>query len=139
MKKFASLVAACAMLAACQTIDVSADNPPTVTVDRPVAQAQADTIAAFNDIGYHVVSRSPSRVVMEMDLVPNSAERAAHAATSKGLPKAQVVARFKKTADGVQITATNDMLVNPGRANQERISLLDTPDGPRLQRFMNGI
>lgn len=137
--RFVSTVVACLLLLGCQTVDVSSSNPPSVVVDRSVARAQSDIVFAFEEIGYYVVARSASRIVMEMELVPNSAERAIHAAASDGLPKAQIIVRFKSVPNGTQITANNDMILNSGQPDQERLSLLDTPDGPRLQRLLNRI
>ncbi len=126
------------LLAGCQST-VSSDNPPLVVKQIPLPAAKQAVISEFTERGFKVVRSNGDVVVVEQVLVPNSSERKLHASVSDGIPKGRAVVRFAPVEGGTQITSTYDMILNPGKSNQEMVTLLDSPDGARLQRLLEGI
>ncbi|WNZ54049.1 hypothetical protein QT397_02040 (plasmid) [Microbulbifer sp. MKSA007] len=141
MKKLFTILVATMMLAACQTTSaqVSSKQPPRVVTDKPLAATKNALIKEFKDRGFKVVRNSSNTVVVEQILTPNSSERKQHASTSSGVPRGQISMRFARIQGGTQVTATYDMLLNPGKSNQQRVTLLDSPDGARLQRLLDSV
>ncbi|KZK87644.1 hypothetical protein PsW64_00941 [Pseudovibrio sp. W64] len=141
MKKLFVLLAATMLLAACQTtsIPVSSKQPPRVVTQKSVPAAKKAVIDAFAGIGFKVIRKTSNTVVVEQILTPNSTERKQHASYSDGIPRARAALRFSRVDGGTQITSSFDMITNPGKANQEKVTLLDSPDGARLQRLLEGL
>ncbi|WP_068317836.1 hypothetical protein [Polycladidibacter hongkongensis] len=138
MKRLIVSAALALMLVACQTVsNVSSQNPPQVYVSKPVATTKADAIRLFQNRGFRLRSSTSSKAVLRMPLETNSAERKTHASYSTGLPQAEITLRFSKVDGGTLVTGGFDMLVSPDTAKQERVTLLDSPDGGRLQRALN--
>ena len=107
---------------------------------KSIPQAKADIIAEFKSRDFKIVRRSGNTVIVEQVLTPTSQERKMHASYSNGIPRARAVFRFTSVDGGTQIVAPSyDMMINPGKANQERVTLLDSPDGGRLQRLLESL
>ncbi|KZL03158.1 hypothetical protein [Pseudovibrio sp. Ad26] len=141
MKKLFVLLAATMLLAACQTtsIPVSSKQPPRIVTHKSASETQNALINEFKGMGFKVVRRSSKSLVLEQTLTPNSDARKQHASYSDGTPRSQIRFTFSNVQEGTKVTAKFDMLVNPGKSNQERVTLLDSPDGARLQRVLEGV
>ncbi|SDQ28712.1 hypothetical protein [Pseudovibrio sp. Tun.PSC04-5.I4] len=141
MKKIFVIIAATMMLAACQTtsVVVSSKQPPRVVMQKPLPAAKKAVIEEFKSRGFKVTRSAGTTVVVEQILTPNSDERKQHASYSDGVPRARAVLRFSNVDGGTQVASSYDMIINPGKANQEKVTLLDSPDGARLQGLLESI
>ncbi|KZL17218.1 hypothetical protein PsAD2_03205 [Pseudovibrio axinellae] len=141
MRKLFLILAATMMLAACQTtsVVVSSNQPPRVVMQKSIPAAKQAVIAKFQSRGFKVLRSAGSTVVVEQLLTPNSNERKQHASYSDGIPRARAILRFSNVEGGTQVTSSFDMIINPGKANQQKVTLLDSPDGGRLQRLLESI
>ncbi|SER95102.1 hypothetical protein SAMN05421798_1792 [Pseudovibrio axinellae] len=141
MRKLFLILAATMMLAACQTtsVVVSSNQPPRVVMQKSIPAAKQAVIAKFQSREFKVLRSAGSTVVVEQLLTPNSNERKQHASYSDGIPRARATLRFNNVEGGTQVTSSFDMIINPGKANQQKVTLLDSPDGGRLQRLLESI
>ncbi len=141
MKRLFTLLVATMLLAACQTTSakVSSEKPPHIETSKSVSAAQKALINELQGMGFKVVHKSSSSLVMEQVLTPNSSERKQHASYSDGTPRSQVRFAFTSVQGKTNVSGKFDMLINPGKPDQERVTLLDSPDGARLQNVMNRI
>lgn len=145
MKPLIPVLLAASLLAACQSagpgLTPSLGGKPSVLTSKSVPDAKVRAVDLFTapEQGFRVVDQTSSHLLFAKVMPANVNDRNPLQTRTKGKPVVQIDLEFDSEGAKTRVTGDIWMLLNPKGPDYDTFSLLETPDGPRLQRKLNEI